>query len=157
MKNLLFLFTTLLLISCQSTIEADAKKYCELVQKINEMLSEMMTDPFLIDFDIKYDEELLFKSYRGGSFEFKDVETNQSTLVSTDSLGNFEFINHPSFITTVANNFQFKEEYEDVTGLIEEEIVRVMLIEFERIKFREKYTINGVYSEDFFELTHHCF
>ena len=155
MKKLLFLFTALLLISCQSTIEADAKKYCELVQKINEMLSEMMTDP-LYGFEMD-DEELLFRSYRGGSFEFKDVETNQSTLVSTDSLGNFEFINHPSFITTVANNFQFKEEYEDLSGLIEEEIVRVMLIEFERIKFREKYTINGVYSEDFFELTHHCF
>lgn len=154
MKKLLFLFTTLLLISCQSTIEADAKKYCELVQKTNEMLSEMMTDP-LYGFEID-DEELLFRSYRGGSFEFKDVETNQSTLVSTDSLGNFEFINHPSFITTVAKNFKFKEEYENVTGLIEEEIVRVMLIDFERKELYKKYIIDGVFSEDFFELTHHC-
>lgn len=152
MKKLLFLFSTLFLISCQSTIEADAKKFCELVQKTDEMLSNMMTDPFLIDLDIKYDEELLFKSYRGGSFEFKDFETNQSRLISTDSLSNYEFINHPSFITTVANNFKFKEEYEDVTGLIEEEIVRVMLIDFERKKLYEKYTIDGVVSEEFISL-----
>ena len=33
MKKLLFLFTILLLISCSNTIEADAKKYCELAQK----------------------------------------------------------------------------------------------------------------------------
>lgn len=152
MKKLLLLFTTLFLISCQRTIEADAKKFCELVQKTDEMLSNMMTDPFLIDFDIKYDEELLFQSYRGGSFEFKDFETNQPTLVSTDSLSNFEFINHPSFITTVANNFKFKETYEDVTGLIEEEIVRLMLIDFERKELYEKYTIDGVVSEEFISL-----
>ena len=155
MKKLLFLFTILLLISCSNTIEADAKKFCELSQKLAEMEQKMMLSPW-DDLSLA-DEELLFRSYRVGSFEFKDFETNESILISTDSLSNFEFINHPSFITTVANNFQFKEEYEDLSGLIEEEIVNWSLIEFERIKFREKYTINGVNSMDFDRLTHHCF
>ena len=155
MKKLLFLFTILLLISCSNTIEADAKKYCELAQKLAEMEQKMMLSPW-DDLSLA-NEELLFRSYRVGSFELKDFETNESILISTDSLSNFEFIHHPSFITTVANNFEFKEEYEDLSGLIEEEIVNWSLMEFERIKFREKYTINGVYSEDFFELTHHCF
>ena len=155
MKKLLFLFTILLLISCSNTIEADAKKYCELIQKLAEMEQKMTILPW-DDLSLN-NEELLFRSYKRGSFEFKDYETNESILISTDSLSNYEFIHHPSFITTVANNFEFKEEYEDLSGLIEEEIVNWSLIEFERIKLREKYTINGGYSEGFFELTHHCF
>ena len=150
MKKLLFLFTAVLFISCSSTIEADAQKVCQLIQKSDEMLSEMMANPF-DPFDTN-DKELLFQFYRGGIFEFTHNETNEPILVNTDSLSNFEFINHPSFITTVANNFKFKEMYEDVNGLIEEEIVRLMLIDFEIKELHEKHAIDGVVSEEFISL-----
>ena len=108
MKKLLFLFTILLLISCSNTIEADAKKFCDLSNQIDLIQNENW-DELQISYEgsIRNDtERVLFQSYRGGIFEFSDSETNEPILVNTDSLSNFAFIEHPSFITTVANQFK---------------------------------------------------
>lgn len=188
MKKLLLLFTTLSLISCSSTIEADAKKYCELMNRLIS-LDTIFNDLNIGVNDVRFDElvnpiyyestwtlgerdELLdlFKSYKGGIFEFTHYETNEPILINTDSLSNYEFINHPSFITTVANKYKKKEDggfLEKIETKIVEYKLKEDLIIKERNTILSKYKIEGDvyrenhlndnYSEEFISLTANCY
>ena len=168
----------------KTNIETDSKRYCELIDKLNSLdsifdglvigVNEVTYLELVETFSLestwppedRAEMKVLFKSYRGGIFEFanksNDVETNEPILVNTDSLSNIDFINHPSFITTVANKYKMKEEggiKEKVETKIVEYRIKEDLIYKEMNTILVKYSIGSEsnYSKEFTSLTENCY